>query len=251
MTSNSLLTANEPGPFELVRPGGKSPFVLICDHASNRIPRSLNRLGLDADQLGSHIAWDPGAAALARKLSARLDATLLLSNYSRLVIDCNRSPGHPDSIITNSDRVEIPGNIGLSNSAIAQRRRTLFDPYHQAIASVLSRLDRNQARLLSIHSFTADLAGEHRPWSIGVCYDESREWARKILLRLRTRVLSETDQVGDNQPFSIEPGIDYTIPVLAKRFHISALMLELRQDKIADELMVQRWSNIIAGCCLN
>ncbi len=199
----------------------------------------------------SHIAWDPGAAALARKLSARLDATLILSNYSRLVIDCNREPGHPDSIAACSDQTEIPGNIGLSPRAIEQRQRTLFDPYHKAIASVLSRLDRDQARLLSIHSFTPDLAGEHRPWSIGVCYDESQEWARKMLLKLRTRVLSETDQVGDNQPYSIEPGIDYSIPILSKRFHISALMLELRQDKIADELMIQRWCNIIAGCCLN
>lgn len=103
---NTLLGADDPKPFELVNSEGRSELVLFCDHASNRVPASLNNLGLSDEQLASHIGWDPGAALLARALSVRLDAPLLLSNYSRLVIDCNRHPTAADSIPTTSDGTE-------------------------------------------------------------------------------------------------------------------------------------------------
>jgi predicted N-formylglutamate amidohydrolase len=88
--------------------------LLVCDHAANRVPRQLGSLGLDAAQLADHIAWDPGAAVVARRLSAHLDAPLVLSGYSRLVIDCNRPLGHPQSIAEQSAGVPIPGNLGTS-----------------------------------------------------------------------------------------------------------------------------------------
>ena len=243
-----LLAANEPGPYELIRPTGRSSLVIVCDHASNRIPERLQNLGLSTQQLDSHIAWDAGAAALARALSERLDATLVLSNYSRLVIDCNRPPGHVESIATISDAVPVPGNDSVSPREALRRQQTLFDPYQQAIASVLGRLDRDHARLLSIHSFTPVFAGRQRPWTIGVCYDESRDWARKMLTALSTRTNPDVDMIGDNEPYDVDPKVDYTVPVHGKRFGIPGLMLELRQDQISDDPAVQRWCNIIAGC---
>jgi len=244
-----LLDANEPGAYELIRPTGTSPIVLVCDHASNRVPARLHRLGLNDEQLQSHIAWDPGAAALARKLSARLDATLVLSNYSRLVIDLNRTPGHVQSIPAISAGIEVPGNSDITELEALRRRRSLFDPYQQAIASVLGRRDTDEIRLLSIHSFTPNLNGENRLWSIGVCYDQSVEWARKMLTGLSTRLDTEEDPIGDNEPYEVTDESDYTLPVQGKKHGIASLMLELRQDKISDEVMVQRWCNIIAGCC--
>src|SRR5688572_15386310 len=92
-----MLAADEPAAFTVERPQGRSDFFLVCDHASRLIPRSLGSLGLDDRQLASHIAWDIGAAGVARRLSAALDAALLLQNYSRLVIDCNRPPGSATS----------------------------------------------------------------------------------------------------------------------------------------------------------
>src|SRR5690606_34280306 len=75
----SLLEPDEPPAFEIVNPEGRSSAVLLCDHASNLVPRRLARLGLYGEELSQHIGWDLGAARLSRRLSALLDAPLVLS----------------------------------------------------------------------------------------------------------------------------------------------------------------------------
>jgi len=88
--SKALLREHEPGPVDLLCPGGSSNLFFTCEHAGKRIPESLENLGLDAAHLERHIAWDIGAAGVARRLSEHFDATCVLQNYSRLVVDCNR-----------------------------------------------------------------------------------------------------------------------------------------------------------------
>jgi predicted N-formylglutamate amidohydrolase len=251
----TLLGADEPGPFELINPEGRSELVLLCDHASNRVPARLNNLGLSDEQLAGHIGWDPGAALLAKALAARLDAPLLLSNYSRLVIDCNRSPTAAASIPAISDGTVIPGNAALSAEDAQLRRNCLFDPYHDAIRQLLDARDRRATRLLSIHSFTPSLAGFERPWSVGVCYraDTSRaapdaSWAAQWLAALRA---SLTEPVGDNQPYEIEPHVDYTLPVHGEARQLPTIMLEFRQDKLQHQDAAQRWGELIARCWLD
>jgi len=252
---NSLQGEDEPDPFELINPQGRSELVLFCDHASNRVPACLNNLGLSDELLASHIGWDPGAALLARALAARLDAPLLLSNYSRLVIDCNRPPNAADSIPATSDGTVIPGNAALSAEDAQLRRSSLFDPYHDAIRQLLDARDTQANRLLSIHTFTPSLAGIERPWSVGVCYrlDASwatpdASWAAQWLAALRARL---TESVGDNQPYEIEQHIDYTLPTHSEARQLPGIMLEIRQDKLQDQDAVQRWSELIAQCWLN
>ena len=90
----SLLESGDPAPVEMLRPQGQSVFVLTADHAGRAIPRRLGTLGLSAASLDSHIAWDIGIGAVARLLSAALNAPLVPQRYSRL---CHRlqprSPG--------------------------------------------------------------------------------------------------------------------------------------------------------------
>ena len=245
---NTLQGEGEPDAFELINPEGRSELVLLCDHASNRVPARLNNLGLSDEQLTSHIGWDPGAALLAKALAARLDASLLLSNYSRLVIDCNRSPAAADSIPTSSDGTVIPGNAALSEEEAQLRRRSLFDPYHGALCQLLDARDTRPTRLVSIHSFTPSLAGIERPWSVGVCYRLDAAWAAQWLAALRSRL---TDSVGDNQPYEIEQHIDYTLPVHGEARQLPGIMLEIRQDKLQDQDAVQRWSELTAQCWLS
>jgi len=242
---STLLEADESEPFELINPGGRSELVLLCDHASNRVPARLNNLGLSDEQLAGHIAWDPGAALLAKALAGRLDAPLLLSNYSRLVIDCNRSPSAAASIPAISDATVIPGNAALSAEDAQLRRSSLFDPYHDAIRRFLDARDARATRLLSIHSFTPSLAGVERPWSVGVCYRLDASWAAQWLAALRA---SLTEPVGDNQPYEIEPHVDYSLPVHGEARRLPAIMLEFRQDKLQDQNAVQRWSELLAQC---
>ena len=243
-----LLRESEPPPYELLNPEGRSELILVCDHASKRIPVKLGNLGIDEQQLNSHIGWDPGAALVARNLSERLDAPLVLSNYSRLVIDCNRYPLTNGSIPTVSDGIEIPGNIGIDDAAMQLRRSSLFDPYHDAIDNLLALRSERRNRVLSIHSFTPMLSGVKRPWSVGVCYDADQTWAEQWLAALRSR---QHEEIGDNEPYSIEQGIDYTIPVHCGVRQMSGIMLELRQDKLRSQAAVERWSELIAQCWLS
>ena len=97
------------------------------------MPGSLADLGLPQEELERHIAWDIGAAELARGLAERLGVAALLSGYSRLVIDCNRHPDDPGSILARSDGTVVPGNAELDPRQREARVREIFDPYHAAI----------------------------------------------------------------------------------------------------------------------
>jgi len=253
--TRSLLSPEEPAAFEVINTDAQGELVLVCDHASNRVPTSLNQLGLTEELLSSHIGWDPGAALVARKLSFRLDAPLILSNYSRLVIDCNRWPSDPQSIPQISAGVTIPGNGDLTEREAVCRYETLFDPYHTAITKLLTKSSNQPRYLLSIHSFTPSLAGIDRPWSIGVCYRLNVELAKRWLEILKSEMKpgsaggsedSVEGLIGDNKPYEIEAGCDYTIPVQGESRGIPSIMLELRQDKIQNEKSIQKWSNLLA-----
>lgn len=238
-----LLGPAEPPAFELVNATGSSSAVLVCDHASNRVPQQLGSLGLDAAQLAEHIGWDPGAAEVARLLSAQLDAPLMLSGYSRLVIDCNRPLGNADSIAEQSAGVLVPGNRGLSPPERDQRINTLFRPYHDAIERLLDARCRRPNLLLSVHSFTPVLNGLPRPWHIGVSCWRDRRLAALMLDELARRgdVI-----VGDNQPYPIEEDVDYTIPVHGEARGLPSVMIEIRQDGIRDAEGVAAWATRLA-----
>ncbi len=53
-----LLSQDELPPYETFNPEGAAPILLICDHASRRVPRRLRDLGLDERELSRHIGWD-------------------------------------------------------------------------------------------------------------------------------------------------------------------------------------------------
>lgn len=237
------LASREPAAYELINAGGKSDVVLLCDHASNRIPLQLGNLGISQQQMNSHIALDLGAADVARYLSSLLDAPLILSNYSRLVIDCNRQPESNGSIVHSNDGIAIPGNLGLTAAQCLQRRQLFFDPYHEAINKLLLDRAGHTACLLSIHSFTPFLFGADRPWHIGVCYEDDSVYAAQWLTALRSQL---EVPVGDNQPYSIEADVDYTLPFHGRAHAIDAVMLEIRQDQISHAAGAKRWSEIIA-----
>ena len=207
-----LLTTNEPAALTVERSTGASDFLLVCDHASRLIPQSLGSLGLDAAQLSSHIAWDIGAAGVARQLSALLDATAILQNYSRLVIDCNRPPGSASSIPTQSEYARIAGNEGISPNAMAARTDAIFTPYHDALRALLDqRRDAGRRTLLvAVHSFTPVFLGKARPWKVGLMSRHDRRLGLALLELLR----QDADlQAGDNEPYAMTDSTDYTIPV--------------------------------------
>jgi len=169
MTVPPLLDPDDPPPFSLDNAAGGSVFFLCCDHAGRTFPRRLGTLGLPEEETRRHIAWDIGIAGVGRQLSRLLDAPLLLQNYSRLVIDCNRDPAVPSSIPEISEATQIPGNRGLDAAARADRVAAIFRPYHDALKAALDR--RGTTVLVALHSFTPVFRGVARPWHAGVLYN--------------------------------------------------------------------------------
>ncbi len=224
-----------------LRPQGAGRIVLFCDHASNHIPRELHHLGLPAAERARHIAWDIGAAGVTAALSKILDAPAILCNTSRLVIDCNRQLNHADLIPEISDGTMIPGNLNLSKTDRGIRIARWFHPYHKAIESVL--LDREargvQSVVVSIHSMTAVLAGEPRPWHIAISSYIDRSFAEPVLAALRR---SGDIVVGDNQPYDVNPDTDYSIPFHALRRRLPHIQVEFRQNEILDAATQYRWA---------
>jgi predicted N-formylglutamate amidohydrolase len=228
----TLLEAGEPEAAVAENPSADAPFLLVCDHAGRAVPRRLNDLGLPAAALEAHIAWDIGALDLSRRLGGALGATVIHQTYSRLVIDCNREPGHPQSIAAVSDGWTVPGNVGLTPDEAEARRRAVFDPYHARIAAELdARRARGAATLLvCVHSFTPSMAGVERPWRVGILHMGDSPASTALLERLGRE---EGLEVGDNEPYAMD-GTDYTAPFHRRGRGMDAVELEVRQDLLRD-----------------
>ena len=236
--ANTLLQQDEPPPFTVINAVGTSKVVLVCDHASNLIPLCLKNLGLSATDLDSHIAWDPGAALVAKYLSTALDAPLVLSGYSRLVIDCNRPLDSPESIPESSAGVRIPGNENLTRADRKRRISQIFFPYQQAISQLLEQRNRPTV-LISVHSFVAEIQGENRPWQIGVAGYGDDRFARALFSELDNL---DGVEVGFNQPYAIEAEFDYTLPVQGTERGLHCAMVEIRQDELGTASSAQEWA---------
>jgi predicted N-formylglutamate amidohydrolase len=236
----ALLEADEPNPAEIVE-CGSSPFVLVCDHAGRALPRALGTLGLSERDREAHIAWDIGAAGMARRLANELEALLFLQRYSRLVIDCNRPLGAPDSIPLRSGGVEISGNQQLTSDDAAARVAAIFTPYHAAIESALEQRERYV--LVAVHSFTPELFGVRRPFHAGVLYERDARLAAPLLDLLR----QEPDLViGDNEPYAASVKTDYAIIEYGERRGAPYVELEVRQDLLLDEIGQADWASRFA-----
>ena len=241
----ALLASDDPAIYTIHRAQGASPYVLLADHAGQRVPRSLQGLGLPQAELDRHIGWDIGIAGVTRALSERLDAWAIEQTYSRLLIDCNRPLASPTLIPEVSDGTVIPGNAGLSDVQRQQRIEAIHAPYHARIEAELSARAnaRRPTLLVMMHSFTPVMNGAQRPWHAGVLYHRDTRFARALLQALR----DEGDLVvGDNEPYSVSSTSDYAVPVHGEGRGLVHVELEIRQDLIADAAGQHAWAERLA-----
>lgn len=220
---------------------GRGRLVIVCDHASNWLPPALSCLGLAPSELARHIAWDPGALEVARHLSRLLHAPLVHATVSRLVLDVNRDPEHPGSVVMMSEDTEIPGNVAISAVDRARRVRDIYYPYHRVLAEVIdTQYARDpELRLVSIHSFTPAYRGHKRPWHVGVLSSEDRRMAEPLLEVLRA---DPGLNVGDNQPYAPTDGVYHTLGRHCAARNLRSVLLELRADLIGDAPSQSEWA---------
>lgn len=223
------------------RPG---PWLVTCDHASNRVPDWVagGSLGIAAEDMARHIAWDVGAAGLALALGQALDSPAILSDFSRLVIDPNRGEDDPTLVMRLYDGTIIPANRGIDAAGVEERLNRLYRPYHAAYAQLAAR--RTDTVILAIHSFTPCLKGRApRPWQVGVLHSHLDDRLSRALI---ARLQQEPDLcVGDNEPYSGHlPGDAVDRHALAMGRHNT--LIELRNDLIGSEADQRAWATRLA-----
>jgi predicted N-formylglutamate amidohydrolase len=234
----------------IVNRAGRGPFVIVCDHASNRVPKQYGRLGLGSGDMKGHIAWDPGAAAVSRLLSRGLDCPLVESTVSRLVIDCNRPLDAPDLIAEVSETTAVPGNARLGQ---AERRRRIAGahvPFHDAVDLVVSGrvAAGTPTALVAIHTFTPVYHGRPRPWHVGVIHDDDLTLACPVLARLSAL---KGIVVGDNEPYSPADRVYYTLERHARSRGLPCVMIEIRNDEVRDRAGQDKWADRLASILRN
>lgn len=233
-----------PPPVRVLNADGSSPYVLLCEHASRFIPDDEKGLGLPEADLSRHIAWDIGAAQVAEALSRRLDAPLVLAGYSRLLIDLNRPVGSATSIPDVSETTVIPGNLNLSAAERARRVALYFEPYQAAVRQLLDQriAARKPTTIVGVHSFTPVFKGVARPWHAGILYRKAQRFGLAL-----AEALGGADQaIAENEPYQIEDDSDYTVPVHGEARGLDAVLVEIRQDLIADEAGCAVWASRLA-----
>lgn len=238
-----LLSASDPSAVELYNSRASAPVLLLCEHAGNHVPEKLQNLGLDEEGLTSHVAWDIGARQLARGLSDRLNAPLILQRYSRLVIDCNRPPGATGSFCETSDGIVVPGNANLHKDAQAERQKAIFDPLDRAITDTLG--GRSFVAAFSIHTFTRTFDGQTRPWHAGFLSRKDTDMAEGLIQNINAQDPDLT--LAQNEPYQIEDASDWFIPRHAEPRGLRHSLIEIRNELVNDKPGQDRWADLLAG----
>ena len=242
----NLIGAKDPPAFTMLNVNGKSPVLLVCDHASNTFPLSMAGFGLKQKDMRRHIAWDIGAKNVTQIISKKLDAPAILAGYSRLVIDLNRKPGDPKSIPEVSDSTSIVGNLKLTKKQKIEREETFFWPYHRGVSNFLKlmKLRGIIPIIFSVHSFTPYLGKNKRKWHVSVLWNRDPRIAIPLLDRLNS-TSGPHFLVGDNEPYSGRETA-FTIDFHAGTKGLPNCAVEIRQNLINTPKGAKKWANIIA-----
>lgn len=221
------------------RPGR---WLVTCDHATNHVPDWVagGDLGLPAADMGRHIAYDIGAAGVTRHLAALLDSPTILSRFSRLVIDPNRGEDDPTLLMRLYDGTIIPANRHAGPQDLAERLDRLYRPYHDAYADLAAKMQRPV--ICAIHSFTPRLRSRApRPWEVGVLFAHDDRLAKPFIAACRAQGWC----TGENEPYAGHLPGD-AIDRHALQHGRPNVLIELRQDLIADQAGQMAWADRLA-----
>ena len=235
-TNHPFFTEKEGSAAQLINPNGKSPIVLVCEHASNFIPESLEGLGLNAEEKISHVAWDIGAYEMAKEISQMLDAPLVASCVSRLVYDCNRSPESGIGIPSKSELTEVAGNKDLSADAINDRVKYVYEPFHDLVSKTINErmnpsTQHTSPVVITIHSFTPVYFGENRSVELGILHDKDDRLATAMM----TNHVKNTDLKTElNAPYDASDNVMHTVNRHTKEQGFLNVMIEVKNDLLSN-----------------
>lgn len=229
-----MLTQAEGDPVAVENPQGRGSVLIVCEHASRRLPERLGTLGLSQEALASHIAWDPGALSVARRMAGSLDATLVFQRFSRLAYDCNRPPDAPGAMPAVSEIYEIAGNRDLSQAERDARTQALYIPFHARIEDIIAarKAEGRQTVIVTMHSFTPVYMGVRRDVELGILHDEDSRLADAMLAAAQGTTLY---RIARNEPYGPADGVTHTLKLHGLANGLPNVMIELRNDLITDD----------------
>jgi predicted N-formylglutamate amidohydrolase len=209
----------------------RTDHVLItCEHGGNRIPPRYRPLfaGFEA-LLHTHRGYDPGALGLARELAEALAAPLFFSTTSRLLIDLNRSVGHP-SLYSEATR----------SAPVTVRREILekhYLPYRDEVEAHIAAAIARGSRVIHLasHSFTPVLDGEVRNADIGLLYDPARPGEVELCRRWQARLQAQAPEVKVRRNYPYTGRSDGFTAYLRRRFPAGVYVgieLEINQKHV-------------------
>lgn len=232
-------------PFHIIGENRPGRWLVTCDHASNRVPADVcgGDLGVSGQDMARHIAWDVGARGLAEALGAALDSPVIVSDFSRLVLDPNRGEEDPTLVMQIYDGTIVPGNARVAAAEVERRLAMLYRPYHGALARLAAR--RGDTVIVAVHSFTPALRGRPaRPWHVGVLYSHlDARLSRPLIAALRE---DANLCVGDNEPYDGHlPGDSIDMHALQPGRHNT--LIEVRSDLIEGAAGQRAWGQRLAA----
>ena len=216
----------------------KPDYLLItCEHGGNRIPARYRHLfaGFEA-LLQTHRGFDAGALVLAKELAKALHAPLFVSTTSRLLIDLNRSIGHP-RLYSEATR-----------AAPAALRREILEAHYlqyrnQVEAEIAAAVARGRRVIhISSHSFTPVLDGSVRNADIGLLHDPARPGETELCRRWQAQLkrLLPGLIVRRNYPYTGKS--DGLTAYLRRRFPAAAYLgIELEMNQKHAVIGGARW----------
>jgi predicted N-formylglutamate amidohydrolase len=211
---------------DVFRSDEPNPAVLLSsEHASARLPKGWTWAAADQRLIASHWAFDLGAADLTKELAQTLDATAVLSRFSRLLADPNRHLDADDLFRKVADGEPVHLNQNVDAGDRERRISGYWEPYHATIDRELTRT--SAPVLLSIHTFTPNYQGELRRVEVGVLFDDPEEREAEIL---RSVIAKHGFDTRMNEPYSGRGGMMYAANRHARKHQRIALELEVRQD---------------------
>ena len=213
-------------------------LLIVADHASNYIPKKYNNLGLEKKDVVTHKAYDPGVKELAINLSNKLNSQLVLGQYSRLLIDCNRDEDDPTLISAISDRKIILGNKKITKQEKNYRINKMYRPYHEKIKKKI--LENKINMIISLHSFNPIFKGKKRFLKYGILSNQDRRLSDLILNELK----KGKNIVGDNEPYKGSL-IGDTLYKHALKRGIYHSLIEIRNDLLSNVKKIDQVSNLM------
>jgi len=174
-------------------------FLVTCEHGGNRIPAPYRALfDGHAALLDTHRGYDPGALLMARQLAHALRAPLVTSIVSRLLIDLNRSVGHPQLFSAATRGVPV----AMRRSIVAEH----YLPYRSQVERIVRRSVTRGRRVIHVssHSFTPELHGEVRRADVGLLYDPFRRGEVQLCARWKAALANVAPElrVRRNYPYA-------------------------------------------------